>query len=77
MEREGAEDGDARRGAAHRSDIVRAERRCLWAAVALVSLAAAAHQWWSGNLFTSVSDMFPRRAVASVMGIGGFVGAHS
>jgi MFS transporter, ACS family, hexuronate transporter len=47
----------------------------LWVAVALVSVAAAAHQWWSCNLFTSVSDMFPRRAVASVIGIGGFAGA--
>jgi ACS family hexuronate transporter-like MFS transporter len=49
----------------------------LWLAVAIVSVAAAAHQWWSCNLFTTVSDMFPRRAVASVVGIGGFVGAMS
>lgn len=48
-----------------------------WLAVAVVALAAAAHQWWSANLFTTVSDMFPRRAVASVVGIGGFVGAMS
>lgn len=47
----------------------------LWTAVALVSVAAAAHQWWSANLFTTVSDMFPRGAVASVIGIGGFGGA--
>ena len=47
----------------------------MWGAVALVSVAAAAHQWWSANLFTSVSDMFPRRAVGSVAGIGGFGGA--
>jgi len=47
----------------------------LWGAVAIVSLAAAAHQWWSANLFTSVGDMFPQAAVASVIGIGGFVGA--
>jgi ACS family hexuronate transporter-like MFS transporter len=47
----------------------------LWAAVALVSLAAAAHQGWSANLFTLASDMFPTRAVASVVGIGGFGGA--
>jgi len=40
-----------------------------------VSVAAAAHQWWSANLFTTASDMFPRRAVASVVGIGGFAGA--
>lgn len=47
----------------------------MWGAVALVSVAAAAHQWWSANLFTSVSDMFPRTAVGSVTGIGGFGGA--
>ena len=47
----------------------------MWTAVAIVSVAAAAHQWWSANLFTTVSDMFPRKAVASVIGIGGFGGA--
>jgi ACS family hexuronate transporter-like MFS transporter len=47
----------------------------MWAAVAIVSVAAAAHQWWSANLFTLTSDMFPRYAVASVVGIGGFAGA--
>jgi ACS family hexuronate transporter-like MFS transporter len=47
----------------------------LWAAVAIVSLAAAAHQGWSANLFTMTSDMFPRRAVGSVVGIGGMAGA--
>ena len=47
----------------------------MWSAVALVSVAAAAHQWWSANLFTTVSDMFPRAAVGSVVGIGGFAGA--
>jgi ACS family hexuronate transporter-like MFS transporter len=47
----------------------------LWVAVAIVSVAAAAHQWWSANLFTTASDMFPRRAVASVVGLGGFAGA--
>ncbi len=47
----------------------------LWTAVALVSLAAAAHQGWSANLFTLASDMFPARTVASVVGIGGFGGA--
>jgi ACS family hexuronate transporter-like MFS transporter len=47
----------------------------LWVAVALVSLAASAHQGWSANIFTMVSDMFPRRAVGSVVGIGGFAGA--
>ena len=47
----------------------------VWAAVALVGLAAAAHQGWSANLFTFASDMFPRRAVGSVVGIGGMAGA--
>ena len=47
----------------------------LWVAVALVSLAAAAHQGWSANVFTMVSDMFPRQAVGSVVGIGGTAGA--
>jgi ACS family hexuronate transporter-like MFS transporter len=47
----------------------------LWEAVAIVSVAAAAHQWWSANLFTIATDMFPRRALGSVIGIGGFCGA--
>lgn len=49
----------------------------LWVAVALISLATAAHQGWSANLFTLVSDMFPRRVVGSVVGIGGFAGSIS
>jgi ACS family hexuronate transporter-like MFS transporter len=47
----------------------------LWTAVALVGLAAAAHQGWSANLFTLTSDMFPRRAVGSVVGFGGMAGS--
>ena len=47
----------------------------LWTAVFIVSVAAAAHQWWSANIYTLSSDMFPRRAVGSVTGIGGFAGA--
>ena len=47
----------------------------VWAAVALVGLAAAAHQGWSANMFTIASDMFPRRAVGSVVGFGGMAGA--
>lgn len=47
----------------------------LWTTVSIVGLAAAAHQWWSCNLFTLSSDMFPRSAVASVVGVGGFAGA--
>ncbi len=49
--------------------------RGVWPAVALISLAAAAHQGWSANLFTTASDMFPRRAVGSVVGMGGMAGA--
>jgi ACS family hexuronate transporter-like MFS transporter len=52
-----------------------AQVQSLWAAVGLIGLAAASHQGWSANLFTLPSDMFPRRAVASVVGIGGFGGA--
>lgn len=47
----------------------------LWGAVGLIGLAAAAHQGWSANIFTTVSDMFPRRAVGSVVGLGGMAGA--
>lgn len=47
----------------------------LWVAVALIGLAAASHQGWSANVYTLASDMFPRRAVASVVGISGFGGA--
>jgi ACS family hexuronate transporter-like MFS transporter len=46
-----------------------------WTAVALIGLATAAHQGFSCNLFTLASDMFPRRAVGSVVGLGTFAGA--
>ncbi len=46
----------------------------LWGAVAIVSVAAAAHQAWSANVYTLASDMFPRAAVGSVVGIGAFAG---
>ena len=49
--------------------------KSLWLVVVLVGLAAAAHQGWSANLFTLVSDMFPKTAVGSVVGIGGMLGA--
>src|SRR5271155_1114574 len=49
--------------------------RGLWPAVLLIGLAAAAHQGFSCNLFTLPSDMFPSRAVGSVVGIGGMAGA--
>jgi ACS family hexuronate transporter-like MFS transporter len=47
----------------------------MWTAVLLIGLAAAAHQGFSANLLTLPSDMFPARAVASVVGIGGMAGA--
>jgi ACS family hexuronate transporter-like MFS transporter len=47
----------------------------MWLAVALVGVATAAHQGWSANLYTLASDLFPRRAVASVVGLGGLAGA--
>jgi ACS family hexuronate transporter-like MFS transporter len=46
----------------------------IFVAIALISLATAAHQGWSANLYTTVSDVFPKSAVASVTGIGGFLG---
>lgn len=46
-----------------------------WTAVLLIGLACAAHQSWSANLFTTASDMFPKRAVASVVGLGGMAGS--
>jgi MFS transporter, ACS family, hexuronate transporter len=47
----------------------------MWIAVMIVGVAAAAHQWWSANIFTLSSDMFPKYALGSVVGIGGFFGA--
>jgi ACS family hexuronate transporter-like MFS transporter len=46
-----------------------------WSAVLLIGLAGAAHQAWSANLFTTASDMFPKSAVASVVGLGGMAGS--
>jgi MFS transporter, ACS family, aldohexuronate transporter len=46
-----------------------------WAAVVLLGIAGAAHQAWSANLFTTTSDMFPKRAVASLVGVGGMAGS--
>jgi ACS family hexuronate transporter-like MFS transporter len=43
--------------------------------VLLIGLAGAAHQAWSANLFTTVSDMFPKSAVASIIGLGGMAGS--
>ncbi|MEA5404590.1 MFS transporter [Arcicella sp. DC2W] len=47
----------------------------IWQAVVLISLAAAAHQAWSANIFTTASDMFPKKAVSSVVGLGGMAGS--
>jgi MFS transporter, ACS family, hexuronate transporter len=49
----------------------------MWTAVFVIALAAAAHQAWSANVYTLASDMFPREAVGSVVGIGAFAGAMS
>src|SRR4029077_17574769 len=46
-----------------------------WYAVLTIGVACAAHQAWSANIFTTVSDMFPKKVVASVTGIGGMAGA--
>ena len=46
-----------------------------WEAVLLIGLAGAAHQAWSATIYTSVSDMFPKNAVASVIGLGGMAGS--
>jgi ACS family hexuronate transporter-like MFS transporter len=56
--------------------LVRSARsdRMYWLAVWLIALAAAGHQAWSANVFTLVSDVFPKAATASVTGIGGMVG---
>lgn len=47
----------------------------MWLAVLIIGLAAAAHQAWSANIFTTVSDSFPKKAIASVTGIGGMFGS--
>jgi MFS transporter, ACS family, aldohexuronate transporter len=49
--------------------------KSLWTAIALIGVAAGAHQGWSANLFTTSSDMFPRSAVGAVVGIGGMAGS--
>ncbi|MFA8433074.1 MAG: MFS transporter [Marinifilaceae bacterium] len=49
----------------------------VWVAVCLIALASGGHQAWSANLFTLVSDVMPKKTIASVVGIGGMVGAIS
>jgi ACS family hexuronate transporter-like MFS transporter len=55
--------------------VIAAKTSNLWVAVVLIGIAAAAHQGWSANLFTMASDMFPRQAVGSVVGMGGMMGS--
>jgi MFS transporter, ACS family, hexuronate transporter len=47
----------------------------MWLAVLIIGLAAASHQGWSANIFTTASDMFPKKAVGSVVGLGGLAGS--
>jgi MFS transporter, ACS family, hexuronate transporter len=47
----------------------------MWLAVLVIGIATSAHQAWSANIFTTVSDMFPKKAVGSITGIGGMFGA--
>ncbi|MEO3404830.1 MFS transporter [Mucilaginibacter sp. CAU 1740] len=47
----------------------------MWLAVIVIGIAASAHQAWSANIFTTVSDMFPKRSIGSVTGIGGMFGS--
>jgi len=49
--------------------------KSLWLVVGLLGLATAAHQGWSANIFTTTSDMFPRKAIGSVVGFGGMAGS--
>jgi MFS transporter, ACS family, hexuronate transporter len=51
-----------------------AGKTSMWLAVLIIGIAAAAHQAWSANIYTTVSDMFPKKANASVTGIGGMMG---
>ncbi|MGZ4001628.1 MAG: MFS transporter, partial [Mucilaginibacter sp.] len=47
----------------------------MWLAVIIIGIAASAHQAWSANIFTTVSDMFPKKTIGSVTGIGGMFGS--
>lgn len=55
--------------------IFAAETSNLWVAVILIGIAAASHQGWSANIFTTASDMFPKNAVGSIVGFGGMAGS--
>ena len=54
--------------------IIASQTKSAWTAVLLIGLATACHQGWSANIYTLASDMFPRRAVGTVVGFGGFAG---
>ena len=47
----------------------------MWLSLIIIGIATAAHQAWSANIYTTVSDVFPKKLVASVIGIGGMAGA--
>jgi MFS transporter, ACS family, hexuronate transporter len=47
----------------------------LWIAVVLIALAAAGHQGWASNIFTIISDIYPKKAVGTMVGLSGFAGA--
>ncbi|MFC2126096.1 MFS transporter [Bacteroidota bacterium] len=55
--------------------VVAPEINNLWIVTGLIALATAAHQGWASNIFTIVSDIFPKKAVATVVGLSGFTGA--
>ncbi len=55
--------------------VVAANLSNMWLAVFIIGIAAASHQGWSANIFTTVSDMFPKKAVGSVVGLGGLGGS--
>ena len=55
-------------------NVARFGTTAMFLAVGVICIAAAAHQAWSANLFTTVSDMFPKKAIASVTGIGTMAG---
>jgi ACS family hexuronate transporter-like MFS transporter len=55
--------------------VIAANVTSMWLAVFIIGVAAAAHQGWSANIFTTASDMFPKKAVGSVVGLGGFAGS--
>jgi ACS family hexuronate transporter-like MFS transporter len=55
--------------------VIVGEIKDMWIAVLIIGLAAASHQGWSANIFTTASDMFPKKAVGSVVGLGGLAGS--